>query len=113
MKPIKSLLPLSTWLMRIGLLAFAYSHYFNTIIDFNYKSPNFYIALLFSIFSVLIFITGFVAKQSLSVVSGLVLSVISIYNLVILFDNRISEPLAIFVIITAISLFFLANPSSR
>ena len=113
MKPIKSLLPLSTWLMRIGLLVFAYSHYFNTIIDFDLKNPNFYVAVLFSIFSALIFITGFVAKQSLTVVSGLVLSVISIYNLVILFDNRLSEPLAVFVIITAISIYFLSNPSSK
>lgn len=113
MKPIKSLLPLSIWLMRIGLLLFAYTQYFDTIKDFNYESLNFYIALLFGIFSAIIFITGFVSKPTLTVVSGLVLAVISIYNLVKLFDSGITSSLSIFILITGISIYFLSNPASK
>ncbi|HAN19833.1 MAG: hypothetical protein A2X13_12690 [Bacteroidetes bacterium GWC2_33_15] len=113
MKPIKSLLPLSVWLMRIGLMIFAYTHYFETIKDFDYKNLNFYLALLFGIFSTLIFITGFVEKQAITVLSGLVLAIISIYNIVILFDAGITQSISIFIIIAGISMYFLANPTSK
>ena len=113
MKPLKSLLPLSIWLMRIGLLLFAYTHYFDTIISFDYENLNFYVALLFGIFSIFIFISGFVVKQTLTVVSGLVLTIISIYNLVKLFDAGVTSSLSVFIIITGIAVYFLANPSTK
>jgi hypothetical protein len=113
MKPIKSLLPLAIWLMRIGLLLFAYNQYFETIMNFNYESLNFYVALLFSIFSALIFISGFVAKPAITVVSGLVLAIISIYNLVKLFDSGITSSFSVFIIIAGIAFYFLSNPASK
>lgn len=113
MKPIKSLLPLAIWLMRIGLIIFAYTHYFDTIKNFDYENLNFYVALLFSIFSALIFITGFVAKPTITVISGLVLAIISIYNLVKLFDSGITTSFSVFIIITGIAFFFLSNPASK
>lgn len=113
MKPIKSLLPLSTWLMRLGLILFAYTFYFDTIKDFNYENINFYIALLFSIFSILIFVTGFLAKQTLTVLSGLILTIICIYSLVKIFNSGVTQSLAIFLIITSIAIYFLSSPSSK
>ncbi len=113
MKPIKSLLPLSIWLMRIGLLMFAYTQYFETIKDFNYESLTFYIALLFCIFSVLIFITGFIEKPTITVISGLVLAIISIYNLVKLFEGGVSQTMSIFILISGVAFYFLANPASK
>lgn len=113
MKPIKSLLPLAIWLMRIGLILFAYTHYFDTIKNFDYENLNFYVALLFCIFSALIFITGFVSKPTITVISGLVLAIISVYNLVKLFDSGITSSLSVFVIIAGIAFYFLSNPSTK
>jgi len=113
MKPIKSLLPLAIWLMRIGLLIFAYTHYFDTIMYFEYENLNFYVALLFSIFSALIFISGFLAKPTITVISGLVLAIISIYNLVKLFDSGLTSSLSVFILIAGIAFYFLSSPSSK
>lgn len=99
--------------MRIGLLVFAYTQYFETIKGFNYESLNFYMALLFGIFSALIFITGFVSKPTITVLSGLFLAVISIYNIVRLFDSGITSSLSIFLLIAGISIYFLSNPASK
>ena len=78
MKPIKALLPVSIWLMRIGLLLFAYSEYFKTFTKFHLDDLGFYIAALFMISAAIIFITGFICRITLTVISGVVISLISI-----------------------------------
>lgn len=113
MKPIKSLQPLSVWLMRIGLLLFAYDQYFNTFTKFKLDNINFYVAALFLIFSAIIFITGFICRTTLTVISGLVISLISIYNIIDVIDSGLDSFLVINIIIASIAIYFLSNPSCK
>ena len=113
MKPIKSLLPVSIWLMRIGLLLFAYSEYFKTFTKFHLDDFGFYIATLFLISAAIIFITGFIHRATLTVVSGLVIALISVYNIIINIDGGLDTTLVVNIIIASIALYFLSSPSGK
>ena len=82
MQPIKALQPVSVWLMRTGLILFAYDEYFRTFSKFHLSKVEFYIAALFLIFSAIIFVAGFIKKASLTVISGFIITLISIYNVI-------------------------------
>ena len=113
MKPIKSLLPVSIWLMRIGLLLFAYSEYFKTFTKFHLDNLHFYIAALFIISAAIIFITGFISRATLTVISGLVIALISVYNIIVNIDGGLDSMLIINVIIGSLAIYFLSNPSGK
>ncbi len=107
MKPIKALLPLSLWLMRIGLLLFAYEVYFKTFSKFKLGNVEFYLAALFLIFSAIIFITGFIKRTALTVISGFVVTIISIYNIINAIDGGLDIMLIVNFLIAAIAVFFI------
>ena len=113
MKPIKALLPVSIWLMRIGLLLFAYSEYFKTFTKFHLDDLGFYIAALFIISAAIIFITGFICRITLTVISGVVISLISIYNIIDVIDGGLDSFLVINIIIASIAVYFLSNPTCK
>jgi len=73
MKPFKAGATISAWLLRIILLWHVYLHYFNIFKTFDFSSKSFWFASAYVAFSVLLFIGGFVSKQTLSVISGLFL----------------------------------------
>jgi hypothetical protein len=50
-----------------------YLHYFNIFKTFDFSSHSFWFAAAYVVFSVLLFIGGFVSKHTLSVISGLFL----------------------------------------
>lgn len=113
MKPIKALYPVSIWLMRIGLLLFAYTAYFKTFSKFNLDEFQFYIATLYLLAAVVIFIAGFVYRATLTVLSGLVITLVSVYNIIDMLDGGLSSGLIVQIIIAAIAIFFLSNPTSK
>ena len=113
MKPIKSLEVFSVWVMRIGLLLFAYNQYFSTFTNFKIDRIEFYIALLFLIFSAIIFITGFICKTTLTVISALVISIISIYNIVIMIQGGLDTMLILNILIASIAIMFLSRPTCK
>ena len=79
MKPARFLIPLSTFLMRLGVLFFIYVNYFGTVLKLNLKQVDFYLGAIVSIFGVLLFIGTFIHKQTLTVLSALILFLFSIY----------------------------------
>ena len=113
MQPIKAFLPVSIWLMRTGLLFFAYEEYFKTFSDFHLSKVEFYIAALFLIFSAIIFITGFIKKITLTVISGFAITLLSIYNLIGVIDKGLNMELIIYLMIAGIAIYFISNPSSK
>src|SRR5690554_4364513 len=106
MKPIKALYPVSLWLMRIGLLLFAYTGHYNTFIKFNFGKGSFYVSAIFLIAAVLIFISGFLRKATLAVVSGLALTLISIYKIIVNLDGGLNSDLVIYILIASIAFLF-------
>jgi hypothetical protein len=114
MKPIKALYPLSIWLMRIGLLLFAYAEYFRTFSKFHLDDIYFYVAAVFLIAAVVIFVSGFIYKATLSVFSGLAITLVSVFNIFDRLEGGLDDTALIFnVIIAAIAIFFISNPTSR
>ena len=113
MQPIKALLPVSIWLMRIGLILFAYDEYFKTFTKFKLDRVDFYIAFLFLIFSAIIFVTGIKKRASLTVISGFVITLISIYNVINVIDGGLDTGLILHFVIAGIAVYFLANPSGK
>jgi hypothetical protein len=113
MKPIKALYPVSIWLMRIGLLLFAYTEYFKTFSKFHLDDIQFYISAIFLIAAAIIFISGFLYKATITVLSGLAIAILSVYNIIDKLDGGIDSALIINIIIASIAIFFLSNPTSK
>lgn len=109
MKPIKGLFPVAVWLLRISIVLFAFVSFFGELKSFSFQGIHYFIALLFSLFAILLFIGGFMKKPALTVFSGLILFVVSAYKLFDLYEREFSAGFAAFVIIAGVSLFFVAN----
>ena len=109
MKPIQVLYPASIRLMRLGLLLLAYSEYFKTLKAFNFKELSFYVAAIFIISAVIIFISNFYYKATLVVLSGLAIMIVSVFNIIDKLDGGLSSALIINIIVASIAMFFLSN----
>lgn len=113
MKPMKSLFPVSIWLMRIGLLLFAFTNYKDTFAQFNLGDLQFYIAAVFIIAAVLIFVSGFAYHATYSVLSGLAITIISVYKIVLGLEGGLDSGLVLNIIVGSIGFLFLSKPSSK
>jgi hypothetical protein len=107
MKPLKSGLAFSNWLMRIALIVFVLSMLLGSVKMFNYTEKSFYIVAGFVLFGILLFIGGFTSKPILTVVSGFVLSGLSIYKIIVLFSGTFNPDIASYMIILAIGFYFV------
>jgi hypothetical protein len=85
MKPWKSLNGISKWLMRFAIAIWIYTRFFYTLMNFNVSHANFYFAAGFIIAGILLLAGGF--RQTLTVVAGLLLLILSVLLLVIEFSG--------------------------
>jgi len=108
MKTVKSLYPLSTWAMRIGIAFFVYAKFSDIVFQLNFNNFSFYIALLFVVFGFLLFVGGFIKKSSLTMISSLVLLFLSIYKIILL-SSTVNISISIYILILSISLLFLSK----
>lgn len=106
MKPLKNGLNFANWLMRISLIILVVVIFWKGATDFNLSSKIFYISLAFVVFSILLFVGGFLSKPTLTVISGLILCSLSIYKIVQQFSGDMSNILANFIMIAAVGLYF-------
>ena len=87
MKPFKRGKPLANWLLRITLAGFIILIYFHTFQNFNFKAPEFYFSLVYLLLGTMIIIGGLLNTQGLTVVSGLLIFVLSVYFLIVSFKG--------------------------
>jgi len=114
MKPIKNLEPLAKWVLRISLVAYIFFTYFDNVKTFDFHSVSYIINLLYVIFAVLLLFGGFGKNATLTIISGIVLSLISafkIYNAFSLHD-LLNPTIYLFLILFAIGLFFVSKGNS-
>lgn len=109
MKPVKSLLPASKWLLRIALLAWLVLQHGQTFLAMNYQTQGFYLALAFVLFGVLLFAGGFTSKPSLTVVSGLLLSLLFAYTIYLGFVPRVTAVQVTHLLLLSVCLYFMAS----
>jgi hypothetical protein len=107
MKPIKGLMPFATWLMRFALGIFLFITFFSTLKAFEYHTTQFYIATAYLLFISMLFIGGFLSKQGITVFSSLILFLLSLYEIFVNYSSSVSHQMAVFILVAAVSLFFL------
>ncbi|MCK5838781.1 MAG: hypothetical protein KAG99_02985 [Bacteroidales bacterium] len=109
MNPIKFFHPISTWLMRIGIVLFALVNYFYVLQALNMRSIVFYIAFVSILFSVLLFVGGFFRKPTLTIVSSIFLILVAGYQIFTFLPIGLTNNFAICLLTGAIAFYFLAN----
>jgi len=111
MKPVKNIEPLSKWILRISLVAYIFFSYFSDVKTLNFHSINYVINLLYVVFAVLLLFGGLGKNSTLTIVSGIILSIISAYKIYNTFSiSDLLNPLIyLYFIILAIGLFFTSK----
>jgi len=109
MNPIKAAVPLAKWFLRIALLAYIFLAFFGIIKTFAFNNLEYFIALAFFVFAVLLVVGGFMPSPSLTVISGLVICVLSIIKMVMLFRHEIDANFVFYLMPAAIGFYFLAR----
>lgn len=113
MKPLKSTKPLARWLLRICLAAFIFFTYFNSVKTFDFKNLDFYFAAVYFVFGAFLIIGGFLSKGTMTVISGLIIFLLSVYQLVKSFSGEINEQLLVFLLPASIAFYFLSTGNDR
>ncbi len=113
MKPLKSALSVSIWLMRLSFLFLIIVTFGEETIAFEYRNKEFYLATAYVLFSILIFLGGFTDKPTLTVISGLLTTLLSIYVLVIQWFNGFNPSLATIFLICTIGFFFACKGTNK
>lgn len=106
MKPLKSGLVFSNWLLRVTILMFIVIRFFGLIKSFEFSNLEYYIGIGFIVFAVLLFIGGFMSKPGLTVISGFVITALSIYKILILFSGSIDTIIVSFLVILSVGFYF-------
>jgi hypothetical protein len=107
MKPWKSLSGIAIWIMRLSMALFIYTRFFGIFMQFNLQDRSFYIAGAYLISGVLLLVGGF-SKQSLTVIAGLALVVLTAIQIFLQF-NGITPSLALWLLSGSVGLYFLTN----
>lgn len=109
MRPFKSGKGLAIWLLRIALLLSVFSLYSNIISTLAFTSSAFMFAAILVILSVLLVIGGLINKPWLTVISGLIISLFTIYKMFVSFNGSVSHYVVFQFFTLAIAVFFFTN----
>jgi hypothetical protein len=113
MEPVRSLYAISTWLLRVAVLVLVYIIFFTTLRSPDVNHVPFWIAAGFALFSMLLFVGGFMKKSSMTVISAVILALGCVYKIVMYYAFSQGGFIAIFLVLGAISLFFFANGNKQ
>jgi len=113
MKPLKSGKIIANWLLRIALMASLYLLYFNIASTLKFLNPTFLIALAMLILGVICILGGFLAKPGLTIIAGVVITVISGYKLVVTFNGVVDNNWLLHSIPFAIGFYFVTNGNDK
>lgn len=108
MKPWTSFVGLAKWLLRIAMFFVIFTQYYESFMAFELNRIAFYASAIFLIFGVLLLVGGFLSRHNLTVISGLMIFLVSIYASAISFDGITSE-FALNILIGSVALLFLTD----
>ena len=114
MKPIKNLEPAAKWLLRFSLAAYIICLYFNEVKAFDFKSVNYIINLIYMLFAVLLLLGGISKNATLTILSGIVLSLISAYKIYVAFSlSDLTNPaIFLFLMVFGLGVLFASKGNS-
>lgn len=109
MKPVKSLVPIAKWLLRVAAIGIVYkSGHFDTVLTLSFKGISYFFSLAFAVLVILLFIGGFLRSSNLTVLSGLFLLVVSLIVLFVQIGFSVPGLLSILPLAT-IGFYFMAR----
>lgn len=110
MKPIKSIEGFAKWMLRSSVLLFIIFYFYETVKTFNFESVYYLITLIFFVFGVLLFAGGFRKNASLTVISGLMVFLISLFFIARGYHGLIMDRnLIVYIFPASVGLFFLSK----
>jgi hypothetical protein len=109
MKPLKSIIPLARWLLRLSLAVLIFFTYYKTFKGFDFNNLGFYFAAVYVIFGALLVIGGFLSKSSLTVVSAFILFLLSVYLLIKNATGDIGTQMTEYLLPASIAFYFLST----
>ena len=109
MKPFKSALPFATCRLRITFAAYIFINNIKGVNPINPESLHFYLSLTMLVLSVLLIIGGFLSKQTITVLSALLIGLILVYRLAIPLPDLIATSTFKQLLLISLSFFFVAR----
>ena len=109
MKPARLLLPLATFIMRLGAGFYIYLSHFSSLLEPNFQRFDFYVSAIFSIFGLLLVLGTFARKQTLTVLSALILFALSLYQIITFAGELGSLSFVSLLLFAMVVFFFLCN----
>ena len=108
MKPLKSLVPIAKWLLRIAFAVIAYIGYFdNALAITNNAGLDNIIAFIVVVLAVLLLVGGFLNKASLTVISGLL--IVFLFVFLMFYDGISIDSILEKITPAAIGFYFMAR----
>ena len=108
MKPFSGGKSIANWLLRIALAAILCVLYFNVLTTWNFRNLSFVIAVVALIFGALNMAGGLFAKPGLTVLSGLIIFLLSVYKMAISFNGLFNDSFVLHLIPLSLGFYFLA-----
>jgi hypothetical protein len=111
MRAMKGAIPLANWLMRFSLITFIFALFFDVIDTWNFSDLNYLISFGFVAASVLLIIGGFFASNSLTVLSGILIFLLSVGIIVFNYidTGSFAKSILIYLMPAAIGFYFFAR----
>lgn len=106
MQPFKYGQTIALWLLRISLVLYLFLNNLNRLNPIDFQSIRFYIAVALIVFSVLLLIGGLLSKPSLTIISGLIVFLVSGYQLAVSFNGRLDISYVLILFPLSIGFFF-------
>jgi len=113
MRPFKGLYPIANWLMRFAVTFFVLLTYWKTFTFFDFQSVMFYVSAVYVVFSVLLFVGGFLQKDSLTVFSSLILILVTGYHAFLNLESKLDHNFAVYVALGSIFVYFFTVGNKR
>ncbi|MCB2196181.1 MAG: hypothetical protein KQH79_09985 [Bacteroidetes bacterium] len=113
MRPSKRLFPLANWIMRFAIVLFVLLTYWKSFSAFNFQSVMFYVSAIYVVFSILLFVGGFLRKDSLTVLSSLLLILVTGYHAFLNLESKLDHNFAVYVVLGSIFVYFFTTGNKR
>ncbi|RPH32511.1 MAG: hypothetical protein EHM93_09140 [Bacteroidales bacterium] len=109
MQPLKSGQVIALWFLRITLALYLFFDNIYSLRQISFESLRFYIAFAFVIFAILLLVGGFLSKPGLTVISGLIIFLLSAYQLFVSYGGTFDVGLILYLFPLSIGFFFLCQ----
>jgi hypothetical protein len=109
MKPFKAGKGVANWILRISLVLTMYLLYWNSISTLRFTNPSFIINFTLVLFSLLLVVGGLFSKSWLTIISGLIIALLTLYKMAISFNGFFDHGMITQLIPFSIGFYFVTN----